>query len=39
MDWFFNNSDLKFTENHWVIIKRNVELYGPKNLSKLKIFI
>ena len=39
MDWSFNNSVPKLIENHWVIIKRNVELYELKNLSEFKSFL
>jgi len=39
MNWFFNNLDLKSIKNYWAIIKRNMELYRLKNLSKLKSFL
>ena len=38
MDWSFNNLDLKLIENHWIFIKRNMELYGLEKISKLKSF-
>ena len=35
MDWLSNSLDLNPIENLWAIVKRNVELRRPKNLSKL----
>ena len=39
MDWPSNSPDLNPIENLWAIIKRNVELRKPKNLSKLEQFL
>ena len=38
MDWLSNSPDLNSIENLWAIVKRNVELRRPKNLSKLERF-
>ena len=39
MDWPSNSPDLNPIENLWAIIKRNVELRRPKNLSELEHFL
>lgn len=39
MDWPSNSPDLNPIENLWAIIKRNVELRMPKNLSELEQFL
>lgn len=39
MDWPSNSPDLNPIENLWAIVKRNVELRGPKNLSELERFL
>ena len=39
MDWPSNSSDLNLIENLWAIVKRNVELRRPKNLSELEHFL
>jgi len=38
MDWPSNSPDLNPIENLWAIVKRNVELRRPKNLSELERF-
>ena len=39
MDWPSNSPDLNPIENLWAIIKRDVELRRPKNLSELEQFL
>ncbi len=39
MDWPSNSPDLNPIENLWAIVKRNVELRRPKNLSELEHFL
>ena len=39
MDWPSNSPDLNPIENLWAIVKRNVELRRPKNLSELECFL
>jgi transposase len=39
MDWPSNSPDLNPIENLWAIIKRDVELRRPKNLSELECFL
>lgn len=39
MDWPSNSPDLNPIENLWAIVKRNVELRRPKNLSELELFL
>jgi len=39
MDWLSNSPDLNPIENLWAIVKRNVELRRPKNLSELERFL
>ncbi len=39
MDWPSNSPDLNPIENLWAIVKRNVELRQPKNLSELERFL
>ena len=36
MDWPSNSPELNPIENLWAIVKRNVELRRPKNLSELE---
>ena len=38
MDWLSNSPDLNTIETLWAIVKRNVELRRPKNLSELERF-
>ena len=38
MDWPSNSPDLNPIENLWAIVKRNVELRRPSNLSELECF-
>jgi transposase len=39
MDWPSNSPDLNPIENLWAIVKRNVELRRPRNLSELEVFL
>ena len=39
MDWPSNSPDLNPIENLWAIVKRNVELRQPKNLTELDRFL
>ena len=39
MDWPSNSPDLNPIENLLTIVKRNVELRRPKNLSELESFL
>ena len=39
LDWPSNSPDLNPIENLWAIIKRDVELRRPKNLSELECFL
>ena len=39
MDWPSNSPDLNPIENLWAIVKRNVELCRPSNLSELERFL
>ena len=38
MDWPSNSPDLNPIENLWAIVKRNVEMRRPKNLTELESF-
>ena len=39
MDWPSNSPDLNPIENLWAIVKRNVEMRMPKNLSELEQYM
>jgi transposase len=39
IDWPFNSPDLNPIENLWAILKRNVEMWQPKNIGKLERFM